>query len=117
MDGINESSLVTIVNDDAASIKQANGSLIFENSASTRHRWNTQIVHSRQSFPAVHEGNGLRMTLHINGNSNSHYIVGLLPKFEKYPGHVPPKPLVGFHQSALDGRCLLYTSDAADALL
>ena len=105
-DGINESSWVTIVNDDAASIKQANGSIIFENSASTRHRWNTQIIHSRQSFPAVHEGNGLRMTLHIKGNSNAHYIVGLLPKFEEYPGHVPPKPLVGFHQSALDGRLL-----------
>ena len=105
-DGINESSWVTIVNDDAASIKQANGSLIFENSASTRHRWNTQIVHSSQSFPAMHEGNGLRMTLHIKGNSNSHYIVGLLPKFEEYPGHVPPKPLVGFHQSALERRLL-----------
>ena len=105
-DDINKSNWVTIANDDAASIKQANRSLLFENSASTGYRWNTQIVHSRESFPAMDQGNGLRMTLHIKDNSNSHFIVGLLPKFEKYPGHTPPRPLFGFHQSAQERRLL-----------
>ena len=105
-DDINKSNWVTIVNADAASIQQTDSSLRFENPASTGYRWNTQIVHSRKSFPAVHQGNGLRMTLHIKGNSNAHYIVGLLPKFEKYPGRETPRPPFGFHQSAGDGRLL-----------
>lgn len=52
------------------------------------------------------QGHGLRMTLHIRGNTNAHYIVGLQPKFQKYPGSETPKPLFGFHQSAAEKRLL-----------
>jgi len=105
-DDINKSNWVTIVNADTASIQQADSALRFENSGSTGYRWNTQIVHSRSAFPAVEKGDGLRMTLHIKGNSNAHYIVGLLPKFTKYPGRETPKPPFGFHQSAAEKRLL-----------
>ena len=105
-DDIKKSNWVTIVNDDAASIQQKDGSLQFENRSVDRYRWNTQIVHSRKSFPAVAQGHGLRMTLQIRGNTNSHYIVGLLPKFKKYPGRETPKPPFGFHQSAGEKRLL-----------
>jgi len=58
-DDIKKSDWVTIINDDAASIQQKDGSLRFENRAVDRYRWNTQIVHSRESFPAVAQGHGL----------------------------------------------------------
>ena len=105
-DDINASNWVAIVNDDAASIQQQDGALRFENRAASRYRWNTQIVHSRKSFPAVDEGDGLRMTLQISSNTNAHYIVGLLPEFKKYPGRETPKPPFGFHQSASEKRLL-----------
>ena len=103
---ISASKWVTIVNDDAASILQQDGTLRFENQAASRYQWNTQIIHSRQSFPALAEDDGLRMTLHIKGNTNAHYIVGLLPEFQKYPGSKTPRPPFGFHQSASEKRLL-----------
>ena len=103
---LNRSNWVTIVNADVASIRQTEGILRFENPAVERFRWNTQVVHSSASFPAVDQGSGLRMTLHIKSNTNAHYIVGLLPKFKKYPGHATPQTPFGFHQSALKKRLL-----------
>ena len=103
---IKTSNWVTIVNDDGASILQKDGVLRFENRSVSRYRWNTQIVHSRGSFPITEKGHGLRVTLHIKGNRNAHFIVGLLPKFKKYPGGETPKPPFGFHQSAGENRLL-----------
>ncbi|MCH2126504.1 MAG: glycoside hydrolase family 127 protein [Pirellulaceae bacterium] len=103
---IDASNWVAIVHDDDASILQEDGALRFENPDASVYQWNTQIVHSRSSFPAVEKGDGLRMTLHIKGSRNAHYIVGLQPEFKKYPGRESPMPPFGFHQSASEKRLL-----------
>ena len=101
---VNPEKWTTLINAQSASIQQTESALVFENEA--LNGWNTMIVHSKESFPAVHQSTGLRMTLRIGGNTNAHYIVGLLPKFKSYPGRKTPTPPYGFHQSGIDTKLL-----------